>query len=457
MKRILYRSTNRKSRLASFREALLTGQAPDFGLYVPTSIPKLAKDEIESFRSKEYHEIAFDVAKKFLQNEIDENDLRELTEDAYNFDVPLEKVEGNLFILRLDRGPTASFKDFAARLMARLMHYFSTKENKKLTVLVSTSGDTGGAVAHAFHGLNDVNVVVLFPERGVSQIQRMQMTTLGKNVRALAVKGTFDDCQALVKQAFNDKDIQKLNLASANSINFGRLLPQAFYYFYAYLKLGKGNVIFSVPSGNFGNLMGGVIAREMGLPVEKFIVAVNENDEFPRFMKSGIYKPVEPSKKCSSNSMNIGHPSNLARLVDLYGGWIYDKRNKKGQIVKNGILKKNPDMKKLRKDFASYSIKDEEAGKAIKEAYKKYGILLEPHGAVGWCALQKYMKNNKADLAVLLETADPAKFPEQIKRALGIEPRIPKSIAKLSGKKEHFQIIQNDYKDFKSTLINLKP
>lgn len=451
MRRILYRSTNRKSRLVTFKEALLKGQAPDYGLYVPARIPKLSKSEIASFRGKGYEYIAFHIAKKFLEGEIEDRDLRILIKEAYNFKIPLEKIENNLHIMRLDKGPTASFKDFAARLMARLMHYFSKKEKKKLAVLVSTSGDTGGAVADAFHGLSNVAIVILFPHKGVSQIQRMQMTTLGKNVRAFAVEGDFDACQALVKRAFNDEDLKKLNLTSANSINFGRLLPQIFYYFYAYSRFGRGNAVFSVPCGNFGNLMGGVIAREMGLPVEKFIVAVNENDEFPRFLKSGIYKPVQPSKKCSSNSMNIGHPSNLARLIDLYGGWLYDKRSN-GAIIKKGILREKPDMERMRRDFASYSVTDEEVNAAIKKFYTKCKRLLEPHGAVAWRGLEKYGKSNRIELGISLETADPAKFPDEIRKVLGIKPKIPKSLMGLDKRQEKFEVIKNDYRDFKSKL-----
>ncbi|MBI2653840.1 threonine synthase [Candidatus Woesearchaeota archaeon] len=453
MDKILYRSTNRKSKLVSFKEALLQGQAPDYGLYVPIKIPKISKEELESFRNKKYADIAYIVVKKFLQDEINDKDLRKLTKESYNFDVPIERIEKNLFLMRLDRGPTASFKDFAARLMARLMHYFAKKENKKLIVLVSTSGDTGGAVADAFFGLKEVNVVILFPKNGVSEMQRKQMTTLGKNVRAFAVNGAFDDCQAIVKQAFNDKDLKNLNLTSANSINFGRLLPQAVYYFYAYSRLGKDKIIFSVPSGNFGNLMGGLIAKKMGLPVEKFITAVNENDEFPKFLKTGKYKPVEPSKKCSSNSMNIGHPSNLVRLVDLYGGWLYDKRDKSGKVIKKGLLKVKPNMKKLRKDIASFSITDKEVNEAIKRVYLKYKKLLEPHGAVGWCALERYIKNNKAYLVVSLETADPAKFPNEIKKVLGVEPKIPKSLAGLRKKEEHFEVIDKNYETLKKELL----
>ena len=456
MQKIIYRSTNRKSRLVTFKEALLKGQAPDCGLYVPTKIPRLTKEEHEFILNKKYHEIAFTVLNKFLHDEIGENDLKKITKEAYNFDVPLEKINYNSFLMRLDRGPTASFKDFAARLMARLMHYFASKDDMRLTVLTATSGDTGGAVADAFHGLKGISVIVLFPEKEVYELQRKQMTTLGGNVRAFGVKGNFDDCQAMVKQAFNDKELDKISLTSANSINFGRLLPQAVYYFYAHSMLSGKNAVFSVPSGNFGNLMGGVIAREMGLNVERFIAAVNENDEFPSFLKTGSYRPVQPSRKCSSSAMNVGHPSNLARLVDLYGGWLCDERDRNGKIVKKGVLKKKPDMKKLNRDFASFSITNKDTDKTIKDFYSKYEKLLEPHGAVAWCALEKYSKIQKFNAAVSLETADPAKFPSEITRLLGIKPKIPKSLIGLDKKKEKFEVIKNYYKHLKSRLISLK-
>jgi threonine synthase len=351
--------------------------------------------------------------------------------------------------MRLDQGPTASFKDFAARLMARLMHYFAKKENKDLTVLVATSGDTGGAVAAAFHNLENVNVVVLFPEKEVTGRQRKQMTTLGKNVRAVAVKGKFDDCQALVKRAFNDPDLSRLNLTSANSINFSRLMPQIVYYIYAYSRLAKDKIIFSVPSGNFGNLMGGIIAKEMGLPVEKFIVAVNENDEFPNFLKSGNYKPVVPSKECSSNAMNVGHPSNLARLIGLYGGWLTDERDEDGKVIKKGVLKEKPDMEKMKKDFISFSIKDKEVDETIKDTCNKYNIMLEPHGAVAIAAVNKANLNG---LVVSLETADPAKFPEKIRELLKVDPKVPKSLSGLDNKEESFDIIENNYNNFKEKI-----
>ena len=333
--------------------------------------------------------------------------------------------------------------------MARLMHYFTKKENKSLTVLVATSGDTGGAMADAFYDLENINVIVLFPEKEISGRQRKQMTTLGKNVKALAIKGTFDDCQALVKRAFNDTDLDKLNLTSANSINFGRLMPQIVYYIYAYSRLAKDKIIFSVPSGNFGNLVGGILAKEMGLPIEKFIVAVNENDEFPNFLKTGIYKPVVPSKKCSSNAMNVGNPSNLARLIDSYGGWLLDERDENGKVIKKGVLKEKPDMEKLRKDFVSFSITDEEVNETIKEAYNKYNTILEPHGAVGFAAVKKAALQG---LIVSLETADPAKFPDEIKELLDIEPEVPKSLSGLDNKEESFETIPNDYEEFKKKI-----
>jgi len=351
--------------------------------------------------------------------------------------------------MRLDRGPTASFKDFAARLMAKLMEYFAKQENKKLTILVATSGDTGGAAAHAFYGLENINVVVLFPEKEITERQRRQMTTLGGNITAVAVQGKFDDCQAIVKRCFNDTELKYLNLTSANSINFGRLLPQTVYYFYAYSRLSCDKIIFSVPSGNFGNLMGGVLAKKMGLPVEKFIVAVNENNEFPNFLTTGNYIPVIPSKECSSNAMNVGHPSNLARLIDLYGGWLLDDRDEKGRVTKKGVLKEKPDMQKLREDFESYSITDSEADETIKKVYEKYKIILEPHGAVAFKAVEK---SNLTGLIVSLETADSAKFPEKITELLKIVPELPESLTGLDDKKENYETIENSYKNFKQFL-----
>ncbi len=446
MKEILFRSTNRQAEQVSFKEALLKGQAPDYGLYVPISIPELSREKIKEFARMPYYQIAFQIARMYISEEdFPSSVLLELCRQAYNFPVPLRKVDRNLFVLYLDKGPTASFKDFAARLMARMMDYIASKENRNLTVLVATSGDTGGAIADAFFGLGNINVVVLFPEKEVTGRQRKQMTTLRKNIWPIAVKGTFDDCQAIVKRAFNDPCLRGKNLTSANSINFGRLLPQSVYYFKAYCEIAAEKVVFSVPSGNFGNLMGGVLAREMGLPVEKFIVAVNENDEFPRFLETGIYKPVFPSRKCSSNAMNVGHPSNLARLIDLYGGWLTDERDTSGKVIRKGVLKKPPDMDLMRKHFVSFSINDSAVDDVIREVYKKYNLLIEPHGAISIAAALK----SGLDVPVCcFETADPAKFPEKIKQLLNFEPPVPDHLKKIDDKEENFIVIENDYENF---------
>jgi threonine synthase len=451
MDTLLYRSTNRLSPTVSFREALLTGQPPDYGLYMPTRIPRLAPSLISSFSSLSYAEIAFEVCHSFLRNDISATDLKTYCTQAYNFDLPIEPLSDHLHLLRLDQGPTASFKDFAARLMARIMNHFASQEGKHLTVLVATSGDTGGAIADAFHGLPGISVVILLPEREVSIRQRLQMTTLGKNITTFAVSGKFDDCQAMVKRAFNDPELRKFHLTSANSINIGRLIPQTVYYFYAASRI-PDFYAFSVPSGNFGSLMGGVFAREMGLPTHSFIAAVNENNEFPEFLKTGTYHPVSPSRECSSNAMNVGHPSNLARLIDHYGGMLIDERDSNGTIIRYGFLKKSPDMSALRKDFLSFSITDQETNETILRYWKEKKILIEPHGAVAILAAEKASLPGPI---ICLETAHPAKFPETIRHLLHIDPALPASLSGLEEKKEEYHTISNRYDEFLPLLKNL--
>jgi len=443
---IKYLSTNKNSPALSFRQALIQGLAPDKGLYMPDQIPKISKEIISSMKDMTYPEIAFIVTNQFLKNEIPEDELKRIVNEAYDYAIPLEKVIDYIYIMRLDQGPTASFKDFAARMMARLMQYYTKQENKNLLILTATSGDTGGAVADAFYGMDNIKVTVLFPEKEVSDRQRKQMTTLGKNITAIAIKGKFDDCQALVKQAFADEELSHLNLSSANSINFGRLLPQTVYYFYAYSRLADNKeVIFSVPSGNFGNLMGGLIAKQMGLPIHKFIAAVNENNEFSRFLETWVYKPISPSIICPSSAMNVGHPSNLARLIYLYGG----------QMDERGNIIKMPDMNKLRKDIFSVSISNSETMQTIKQVHEKYNLILEPHGAVSFAALQHYLDETKdTHLAISLETAHPAKFPEDIKSLLKINPELPKSMQQLEGKKENYLTLNNNYNEFKTFLLD---
>jgi threonine synthase len=448
---ISFYSTNLKAEPVTFNEALLKGLAPDKGLFMPNEIPNFSKDEILSFSNKEYYEIAFEVARKFLRGVIEEEKLMELVKDAYNYPVPLEKADDNKYIMRLDQGPTASFKDFAARLMGRLMNYYLEKEGRKIMILTATSGDTGSAVANAFYGLDNIKVVILYPENEVSNRQRKQMTTLGKNIQIIALDGKFDDCQALVKEAFSDDDLNYLNLSSANSINIGRLVPQIVYYFYSFAKLRKGNendeIIFSVPSGNFGDMMGGVFAMNMGLPVKKFIIATNENDEFPNFLKTGNYSKIDPSYNCLSSAMNVGHPSNLARLIALYGGVMDEKGN----------ISKAPDMEKMRNDIYSESISDATTKESIKKAYEQFNVILEPHGAVGWEGLMNYLKANPEDkdqLCVSLETAHPAKFPEMITEILDIDPELPNSLKGLDNIEEQFDKLDKEYSSFKTYLQN---
>lgn len=423
---MLYYSTNLKAKKVSFREALLQGLAEDRGLYLPETIPTFTAEEIQAMHKLPYPKVAFAVAHKFLSEEIPDDELYALIMEAYNYSVPLEHITERLYVMRLDQGPTASFKDFAARLMGRLMHYFLLKEHRSLLILTATSGDTGSAIANAFYGLDNINVVVLFPEKEVTARQRKQMTTLGKNVKVISVDGKFDDCQALVKKAFSDPEMAHLHLSSANSINIGRLLPQTMYYFYSYCQLARipgEEVIFSVPSGNFGDLMGGLIAKHMGLPIRKFIVATNENDEFPKYVVSGKYNVIVPSRNCISSAMNVGHPSNVARLIALYDG-IMDE---------TGKIHKQADLESIRKDMFAVSVTDTETEATIRSAMAEYNLLLEPHGAVGWYGLMQYLRKNPIDkgkLCISLETAHPAKFPEKIREILNQDPQLPPFTAK---------------------------
>ncbi len=441
-------STNKTSPEVTLAEALLQGQAPDRGLYLPNQIPRMSADFLKAAATMRYPELAAAVLANYSDT-FSRDELLEICEDAYNFEVPVERVTERRHILRLDRGPSASFKDFAARFMGRAIGRLVARENRELLILTATSGDTGSAVAHAFLGVAGIRVLVLFPRDEVSDRQRKQMTTLGDNVSMISINGKFDDCQAMVKRAFADSELRTLNLSSANSINIGRLLPQSVYYIYAASRIadiGAGEkVLVCVPSGNFGNLMGAVLAFKGGLPVEKFVVATNANDEVPLFVESGVYRKIEPSRVCISNAMNVGHPSNLARLVDLYGG----------HIDETGAMLQKPDMDALRRDFYAVSISDEDTRATIKSAHEKYGTLLEPHGAVGWAGLKTYLNDNPGHLAlpaVSLETAHPAKFPDEVMRITGIEPPLPECLRGLESKPETYDQMEVDYSEFKSYL-----
>jgi len=449
---ILFYSTNLKSPSLPFDQALIRGQAPDKGLYMPGIIPHIDPPTLGKMKAMEYYEIADIIISAFLKGVIAENDLKLMVKDAYDFAIPLEHVVDKKYVMRLDQGPTASFKDFAGRMMGRLMNHYLKESKGELLILTATSGDTGSAIANAFYGFENIKVVVLFPKAEVTPRQRKQMTTLGKNITIIGLDAKFDDCQALVKQAFADRQLDHLNLSSANSINIGRLIPQIVYYFYAYSRLtknpGEEKVVFSVPSGNFGDMMGGVLAMKMGLPVEKFIIATNENDEFPTFMKTGIYQKIEPSRNCISSAMNVGHPSNLARLVALYGGVMDEK----------GFINKMPDLEKMNEELFAVSVSDSETKATIKTAWEKYRLLLEPHGAVGWKGLEDFLAsfpelNTPDQVCISLETAHPAKFPEQIIEILGFDPDLPPSLLGLEEKPEQFDELRNDYAAFRDYLL----
>ena len=446
---LFFHSTNGQSPPVNLRDALLTGQAPDRGLYLPRQFPRLTPAEIAGFANRSYPEIAFRVLAPYAEGILPPDELAALCRDAYDFDVPLEPVKGfdRVAILRLDRGPTASFKDFAARLMARLIGRFVHERGQSLTILTATSGDTGSAVAHAFHRVPGIRVIVLFPVTEVSTRQRKLMTVLTGNVRCVALSGKFDDCQALVKQAFADPALEHLPLSSANSINIGRLLPQSVYYFYASSRLARPDepTVFAVPSGNFGDMMGAVVARQMGLPIRKLVVPVNGNDAFPRFLATGSYAKVEPSRNCLSNAMNVGHPSNLARLVAIYGG----------QMDERGGIHRAPDLAALRRDLFSSSVSDDQTLATMRGAWTQHRLLLEPHGAVGWRGFQDYLAHEPlADSpAAVLETAHPAKFPEEIERTLGFSPEVPTALAAVDKAPEDFDRLDTNYGAFREYLL----
>jgi len=442
---IRYYSTNRQAPPVSLGEALLTGQAPDRGLYMPETIPAFSRTDLASLSGKTYPEIAEAVLSRFLEDCLPPETLRRLCRDAYTYPVPLEHVTDRSYILRLDRGPTASFKDFAARMMAGIFGEFNPQTGRDRVILTATSGDTGSAVANAFFGIPGIRVMVLFPEKEVSDTQRRQMTTLGGNVTIVCVDGQFDDCQALVKQAFADPELGGIPLSSANSINIGRLLPQAVYYVYAYAHLAEKMepVTFCVPSGNFGNMMGALLAGRMGVPIRRLAVATNANDEVPVYFRTEEYHKIVPSRVCISNAMNVGHPSNFARVIDLYGGWMDE----------TGRIRKTPDLAAMRRDLWPATVSDDETRRTIQSAWHEHGLLLEPHGAVAWAALNRYIaETGESGLRISVETAHPAKFPEEIGMLLGFAPEIPPALSGLDGREEWMISMADDYGTFRNLL-----
>jgi threonine synthase len=451
---LLFHSTNGQAPLVDLRGAFHAGLAPDRGLYLPEKFPTLTPGEIAEFANLPYHEIAFRVLSKFTAEVVSAGDLAAMCRAAYNFPIPLEKVYNRVYVMRLDQGPTASFKDFAAQMMARMFGHFLRHDGNALTILTATSGDTGSAVAHAFHNVPGVRVIVLFPFNEVSVSQRKLMTTLADNIRTVAIDGKFDDCQAMVKRAFADPALKHIPLSSANSINIGRLLPQSVYYFYAASRVARSGelAVFSVPSGNFGDMMGAVVAREMGLAVKKIIVPVNENDAFPRFMATGHYEKISPSRNSLSNAMNVGHPSNLARLVAIYGG----------RMDETGKIHRQPDLDAMRRDLFSSSISDERTRATIKDVWDKYHLLLEPHGAVAWRGFEDWLASEKANATdnvpvVVLETANPAKFPEEIEKLFGWSPDVPAAMQAALKLPEDYDRMGAEYEKFRKYLISKHP
>ncbi|WP_321307311.1 threonine synthase [Marinifilum fragile] len=427
-----YFSTNNKELRYSFKEAVVKGLAPDKGLFFPVNIPKLSDQFFNELPNKSPAEIGFEVAKHFVGEDINEKELKNICEEVFNFPIPLVKVEEGVYGLELFHGPTCAFKDVGARFMSRCLSAFAKESKRELTILVATSGDTGSAVANGFLGVEGVNVIILYPKGKVSHIQEQQLTTMGQNITALEVEGTFDDCQALVKEAFADDELNdKYKLTSANSINIARLLPQSFYYFYAWAQLQEKNkeVIVSVPSGNYGNLTGGLLAKQMGLPIHKFVAAANRNKVVPDYLDSGKYQP-KTSVQTISNAMDVGAPSNFLRMMEIY------KENYSDVI----------------KDINGAWYSDDETKAVMKEVYERESYILDPHGAVGYLGLNKYL-NREKQVGIFLETAHPAKFKDIVEKVIEKEVEIPNYLQECLKKEKKCVVIGKEYQAFKNYLL----
>ena len=428
-------STKNTTANFTLKEAIFKGLPDDSGLFMPHTIPVLPKSFFDNIQNLSLQEIAFEVSKNILQGAVGDDDLRKIVDDAVNFDVPLVKLEDNIHALELFHGPTFAFKDFGARFMSRLMAHFIDERREKVHILVATSGDTGSAVAQGFLGIPGIQVTILYPGGKVSEVQEKQFTTLGNNITALEIAGTFDDCQRLVKQAFADKEINDvMELTSANSINIARLIPQSFYYFYAYSRLDKSKpLVFSVPSGNFGNILGGLLAQKMGLPVHKFIASTNANCVVPEYLTSGSFNP-RTSIRTISNAMDVGNPSNFERILDIFNGGFED--------IKKGIVGK------------SYS--DEEVRKIITTLYKQKGYIIDPHSAIGYQGLKDYLQNESSEVqGVFLGTAHPAKFWEVVEPLIGDKVELPGPLKQALNKPSQSQRMSADFNEFKEYLLKV--
>ena len=430
---MIYSSLNNNSSKVSFKEAVISGLAPDKGLYFPEKIPKLQNSFIKNIEDLTEYEIAYESILPFIKSDIPKNELKKIIYETLSFKFPLIKISENIHSMELYHGPTLAFKDVGARFMARCLGYFNKeKKSKEITVLVATSGDTGGAVADGFLDVKGINVIILYPSKKVSDIQEKQLTTLGRNISALEVNGTFDDCQEMVKKSFLDKDILKsIRLTSANSINIGRWLPQMFYYFFAYKELKKFNkpIVISVPSGNYGNICAGLLAKKMGLPIDHFIASTNINDVIPRYLKTSKYLP-KSSIQTISNAMDVGDPSNFIRISKIF--------NNNYNIIKSNL--------------SGFKFEDNKTKEAIKEIYKDSNFIADPHGAVGYLGLKKYLKNHNNKIGVFMETAHPIKFIDVVENTLDIKLKLPEKIKKIL-KKEKRSTKIDTYTELKDYLI----
>ena len=430
----MYLSLGNNKESVSFKEALFKGLASDKSLYYPVEVKKLGNDFWKNFKKMDTFSLAYNVLKGYINNEIPKENLFEIIRKTLDFKFPTVLVDKNIYSLELFHGPTMAFKDVGAKFMSACMDYFIKNQNlnHKITVIVATSGDTGGAVANGFLDIEGVDVVILYPKGKVSKIQELQLTTLGNNISALEVDGYFDKCQEMVKKTFVDKDLNKKLLTSANSINVARWIPQILYYFIAYRNLKKNNpnLVVSVPSGNFGNLCAGMLAKKMGLPINHFIASTNENDTVPKFMKTGEYKK-QKTISTLTNAMDVGDPSNFIRILSLY----------------------DDDFKKLKKELTAYKFSDKETILGIKRLYEKSKYVLDPHGATAYLGLKKYLLNNPKEIGVFLETAHPVKFLDTVENALNMKINIPKNILKLK-KKNKSKIGIKDYEQLKNFLLS---
>ncbi|MBA4124725.1 MAG: threonine synthase [Acidobacteria bacterium] len=427
-----YFSTNKQSVKTSFREAVLNGQPPDKGLYFPERIPPLPADFWQNFKRKSKEQIAFETIKPYVGDEIPDEMLLQICLETVNFDFPLVKITENISTLELFHGATLAFKDVGARFMSRCLQYFSRENNEKTIVIVATSGDTGGAVANGFFDVEGIEVVILYPQGKVSRVQELQLTTLGKNISALEVKGTFDDCQTLAKTALADEDLKrKVFLTSANSINVARWLPQQFYYFYALQQWAddENPPVISVPSGNFGNICAGILAHASGLPVSKFIAATNANDVIPNYLQSGKME-TKSSVATLSNAMDVGNPSNFVRILEIFDN----------------------DFLNIKEKLEAVSVSDECTTRTMRDVFEKYKYILDPHGAVGFYALQKYLEKNPTQKGFFLETAHPVKF-DSVENITGTCGAIPEAIEDLFSRPKQSVEIKASYEDLKEILL----